>query len=126
MKTMAVCKATMLKLLMLKAVVWVVVLAVVLVKHSVVVVLSPSEPNVFLNNKKMVWQGVLTVDAYYMEMDMLMQRAHVRESLEMTLQRFLNGLRFNIKGIVRHHIYATMNELLHHAREAESQLAEEL
>ncbi|KAK1602200.1 hypothetical protein QYE76_018184 [Lolium multiflorum] len=43
----------------------------------------------------------------------------------MTLQRFLNGLRFNIKGIVRHHKYATMNELLHHAREAESQLAEE-
>ncbi|KAK1677889.1 hypothetical protein QYE76_038737 [Lolium multiflorum] len=71
-------------------------------------------------------QGVLTVDAYYMEMEMLMQRARVRESLEMTLQRFLNGLRFNIKGIMRHHSYATMNELLHHAREAESQLAEEL
>ncbi|KAK1681247.1 hypothetical protein QYE76_042095 [Lolium multiflorum] len=70
-------------------------------------------------------QGVMTVDAYYMEMEMLMQRARVRESLEMTLQRFLNGLRFNIKGIVRHHKYATMNELLHHAREAESQLAEE-
>ncbi|KAK1681468.1 hypothetical protein QYE76_042316 [Lolium multiflorum] len=69
--------------------------------------------------------GVLTVDAYYMEMEMLMQRARVRESLEMTMQRFLNGLRFNIKGIVRHHKYATMNELLHHAREAESQLAEE-
>ncbi|KAK1607904.1 hypothetical protein QYE76_031577 [Lolium multiflorum] len=70
-------------------------------------------------------QGVLTVDAYYMEMEMLMQRARVREPLEMTMQRFLNGLRFNIKGIVRHHKYATMNELLHHAREAESQLAEE-
>ncbi|KAK1681163.1 hypothetical protein QYE76_042011 [Lolium multiflorum] len=70
-------------------------------------------------------QGVMTVDAYYMEMEMLMQRARVRESLEMTLQRFLNGLKFNIKGIVRHHKYATMNELLHHAREAESQLAEE-
>ncbi|KAK1660860.1 hypothetical protein QYE76_049019 [Lolium multiflorum] len=71
-------------------------------------------------------QGVLTVDAYYMEMEMLMQRARVRESLQMTLHRFLNGLRFNIKGIVCHHSYATMNELLHHAREAESQLAEEL
>ncbi|KAK1628072.1 hypothetical protein QYE76_002387 [Lolium multiflorum] len=70
-------------------------------------------------------QGVMTVDAYYMEMEMLMQRARVRESLEMTMQRFLNGLKFNIKGIVRHHKYATMNELLHHAREAESQLAEE-
>jgi hypothetical protein len=30
-----------------------------------------------------------------------------------------------IKGIVRHHHYNTMNELLHHAREVESQLAEE-
>ncbi|KAK1607777.1 hypothetical protein QYE76_031450 [Lolium multiflorum] len=70
-------------------------------------------------------QGVMTVDAYYMEMEMLMQRARVRESLEMTLQRFLNGLKFNIKGIVRHHSYTTMNELLHHAREAESQLADE-
>ncbi|KAK1664366.1 hypothetical protein QYE76_052525 [Lolium multiflorum] len=71
-------------------------------------------------------QGVMTVDAYYMEMEMLMQRARVRESLEMTLQRFLNGLKFNIKGIVRHHSYTTMNELLHHAREAESQLTEEV
>ncbi|KAK1694508.1 hypothetical protein QYE76_011205 [Lolium multiflorum] len=70
-------------------------------------------------------QGVMTVDAYYMQMEMLMHRARFRESLEMTLQRFLNGLKFNIKGIVRHHSYTTMNELLHHAREAESQLAEE-
>ncbi|KAK1660230.1 hypothetical protein QYE76_048389 [Lolium multiflorum] len=32
---------------------------------------------------------------------------------------------YDIKGIVRHHSYTTMNELLHHAREAEAQLAEE-
>ena len=70
-------------------------------------------------------QGSLTVDAYYMEMEMLLQRARVRESAEMTMQRFLHGLKYNIKGIVRHHQYNTMNELLHHAREAESQLAEE-
>ncbi|KAK1620159.1 hypothetical protein QYE76_025676 [Lolium multiflorum] len=36
--------------------------------------------------------GVKTVDEYYMEMEMLMQRGRVRESLEMTMQRFLNGL----------------------------------
>jgi hypothetical protein len=70
-------------------------------------------------------QGTMTVDAYYMEMEMLLQRARVRESIEMTMQRFLHGLKYNIKGIVRHHSYNTMNELLHHAREAESQLAEE-
>ncbi|KAK1620572.1 hypothetical protein QYE76_026089 [Lolium multiflorum] len=70
-------------------------------------------------------QGVKTVDEYYMEMEMLMQRDRVRESLEMTMNHFLNGLKYDIKGIVRHYSYTTMNELLHHAREAESQLADE-
>ncbi|KAK1662362.1 hypothetical protein QYE76_050521 [Lolium multiflorum] len=70
-------------------------------------------------------QGVKTVDEYYMEMEMLMQRGRVRESLEMTMQRFLNGLKYDVKGIVRHYTYTNMNQLLHHAREAESQLAEE-
>ena len=54
-----------------------------------------------------------------------MQRARIRESIEMTMQRFLNNLKLPIKSIVRHHKYETMNELLHHAREAESQLAKE-
>ncbi|KAK1608010.1 hypothetical protein QYE76_031683 [Lolium multiflorum] len=108
-----------------------VVLVVVLGMVSVVVVLSPSEPAVFLHNRKtMVWltllrQGTLTVDAYFIEMEMLMQRGRVRESLEMMMQRFLHGPKYTIKGIVRHHCYTNMNELLHHAREAEAQLAEE-
>ncbi|KAK1645992.1 hypothetical protein QYE76_063797 [Lolium multiflorum] len=38
-------------------------------------------------------QGVKTVDEYFMEMEMLMQCGRVRESLEMTMQRFLNGLK---------------------------------
>ncbi|KAK1631602.1 hypothetical protein QYE76_005917 [Lolium multiflorum] len=42
-------------------------------------------------------QGVKTVDEYYMEMEMLMQRGRVRESLEMTMQRFLNGLNWLTK-----------------------------
>ncbi|KAK1614782.1 hypothetical protein QYE76_020299, partial [Lolium multiflorum] len=69
-------------------------------------------------------QGVNTVDEYFMEMEMLMQRGRIRESLEMTMQRFLHGLKYDIKGIVRYHSYITMNELLDHAREAEAQLAE--
>jgi hypothetical protein len=68
---------------------------------------------------------VKTVDEYYMEMEMLMQRGRVKESLEMTMTRFLNGLKYDIKGIVRHYSYTTMNELLHHTREAESQLDDE-
>src|SRR3954463_3608548 len=70
-------------------------------------------------------QGTMSVDAYYMEMEMLLQRARVREEVEMTMQHFLHGLKFNIKSIVRHHQYYNMNDLLHLAREAESQLAEE-
>ncbi|KAK1600884.1 hypothetical protein QYE76_018236 [Lolium multiflorum] len=73
----------------------------------------------------LLMQGVKTVDEYYMEMEMLMQRGRVRESLEMTMQRFLNGSKYDVKGIVRHYTYTNMNQLLHHAREAESQLAEE-
>src|SRR3954462_16015507 len=70
-------------------------------------------------------QGTMSIDAYYMEMEMLLQRARVHEEVEMTMQRFLHGLKFNIKSIVRHHAYYNMNDLLHLAREAESQLAEE-
>jgi hypothetical protein len=54
-------------------------------------------------------QGVLTVDAYYKEMKLLMQRSRVHESIQMTMQRFLHGLRLPIKNIVRHHAYNDMN-----------------
>ncbi|KAK1617099.1 hypothetical protein QYE76_022616 [Lolium multiflorum] len=70
-------------------------------------------------------QGVKIVDEYYMEMESLIQRGRGRESLEMIMQRFLHGLKYDIKGIVRFQSYTTMNGLLHHAREAEAQLAEE-
>ncbi|KAK1620859.1 hypothetical protein QYE76_026376 [Lolium multiflorum] len=75
--------------------------------------------------KELMQARVMTVDAYYMEMEMLMQRGRVRESPQMTMRRFLHGLKYNNKGIVRHHHYTTMNELLHHAREAEAQFVEE-
>jgi hypothetical protein len=70
-------------------------------------------------------QGFLTVDAYYKETELLMQRSQVQESIQMTMQWFLHGLRLPIKNIVQHHTYNDMNQLLHHAMEAEAQLAEE-
>ena len=70
-------------------------------------------------------QGTMSVDAYFQEMEMILQRARVREEPEQTMQRFLSGLQYKIKSIVRHLQYFDMNELLHHAREAEAQLAEE-
>jgi hypothetical protein len=70
-------------------------------------------------------QGSLSIDAYDMEMELLMQRSRVQESSRMTLQRFLHGLRLPTKNIVMHHTYNDMNKLLHHALEAEAQLADE-
>ncbi len=54
-----------------------------------------------------------------------MQRARVREAPDQTMQRFLSGLQFKIKSIVRHVQYNDMTELLHQAREAEKRLAED-
>ena len=56
---------------------------------------------------------------------MIMQHAKVREEPEQTMHRFLLGLSFNIKRIVRHHQYGDVQDLLHQAREAELQLAED-
>ncbi|KAK1604493.1 hypothetical protein QYE76_028166 [Lolium multiflorum] len=44
-------------------------------------------------------QGVKTVDEYFMEMEMLMQRGRVRESLQMTMQRFLHGLNKPVSNV---------------------------
>jgi len=65
-------------------------------------------------------QGTSSVDEYYKEMELIMQRAKVREEPEQTMQRFLSGLNFNVKRIVRHYQYAEIEDLLHQAREAES------
>jgi hypothetical protein len=54
-----------------------------------------------------------------------MQLSRVQESVQMTLQRFLHGLRLPIKNILMHNTYNDMNHLLHHAMEAEAQFAEE-
>jgi hypothetical protein len=43
----------------------------------------------------------------------------MREQPEQTMQRFIAGLNYNIKRIVRHHQYFDMTNLLHQAREAE-------
>jgi hypothetical protein len=64
-------------------------------------------------------QGPLSVDDYFQEMELILQRARVREQPKQTMQRFLAGLNYNIKRIVRHHQYFDMIDLLHHAREAE-------
>ena len=39
-------------------------------------------------------QGSKSVDAYYKEMELILQRARVREAPDQTMQRFLAGLQF--------------------------------
>ena len=39
-------------------------------------------------------QGTKSVDAYYKEMELILQRARVREAPDQTMQRFLSGLQF--------------------------------
>ena len=63
-------------------------------------------------------QGVKYVDAYYKEMELILQRARVREALEQTMQCFLSGFQFKIRSIVGHVPYSDMIDLLHQAREA--------
>lgn len=70
-------------------------------------------------------QGIRSVDEYYQEMELIIQRARVREAEEQTMQRFLSGLNYQIKRIVKHYPYTNIIELLHQAREAETQLAED-
>src|SRR3954464_5148519 len=70
-------------------------------------------------------QGVSSVDEYYKEMELIMQRARVREDPEQTMQRFLAGLSYNIKRIVRHYQYQDIEDLLHQAREVELQVEED-
>jgi hypothetical protein len=81
--------------------------------------------HLFFDRLTQLKQVFLFVDAYYKEMELLMQRSRLQESTRMTLQRFLHGLGLHIKNIVRYHTYNDMNQLLHHAMEAEAQLVEE-
>ena len=67
-------------------------------------------------------QGSKSVNAYYKDVELTLQRARVREASDQTMQRFLAGLQFKIKSIVRHTQYNDMTDLLHQAREAEKRL----
>jgi hypothetical protein len=59
------------------------------------------------------------------EMVLIMQHAWVHEPAEQTMQQFLSGLTYQIRRIVRHHLYKNMAQLLHQACEAKASLAEE-
>ena len=67
-------------------------------------------------------QGSVTVEDYYMELEVAMIRANVEEDQEATVARFIGGLNPEIADVVdlRHHV--EMEELLHRAIKVEKQL----
>jgi len=71
-------------------------------------------------------QGVRSVDEYYKEMEISRIRAHVEESQEQSMARFLNGLNYPIKKIVEFQPYTNLVELVHQATKAERHVLEEL
>ena len=59
-------------------------------------------------------------------MESTLSRAHIVESEEQSMARFLNGLTYPIKKIVEFQPYENLVELVHQAMKAERQVAEEL
>ena len=71
-------------------------------------------------------QGLKTVDEYYKEMESTLSRAHIVESEEQSMARFLNGLTNPIRKIVEFQPYENLVELVHQTMKVEHQVAEEL
>ena len=70
-------------------------------------------------------QGSRTVDEYFKEMEMLIQRANVEEDEETTMVRFIDGLNRPIANTLRLQTYIDLEEAVHKAIEIEQQLKEQ-
>ena len=70
-------------------------------------------------------QGSKTVDEYFKEMEMLIQRANVEEDEETTMVRFIDGLNRPIANTLRLQTYIDLEEAVHKAIEIEQQLKEQ-
>ena len=70
-------------------------------------------------------QGSRTVDEYFKEMEMLIQRANVEEDEETTMVRFIDGLNRPIANTLRLQTYIDLEEAVHKAVEIEQQLKEQ-
>uniref|UniRef100_A0A1J3CPU8 CCHC-type domain-containing protein n=1 Tax=Noccaea caerulescens TaxID=107243 RepID=A0A1J3CPU8_NOCCA len=67
-------------------------------------------------------QGTKSVDEYYQDMEIMKLRAHVEESQEATMSRFLGGLNQEIHDIVEMQNCGSLEEMLHKSILAEQQL----
>ena len=83
-------------------------------------------PNHYYRNlyKKLqrLTQGSRSVEDYYKEMKIAMIRANLKESREITMARFLNGLNREIVDKVELQHYVEIEEMVHKAIKIEQQL----
>ncbi|RDY04103.1 hypothetical protein CR513_12224, partial [Mucuna pruriens] len=67
-------------------------------------------------------QGSMSVHNYYKEMKIAMTRANVKEDREVTMTRFIGGLKKEITDVVELQHYMEIEDLLHKAIQVERQL----
>ncbi|RDX68846.1 hypothetical protein CR513_52120, partial [Mucuna pruriens] len=67
-------------------------------------------------------QGSISVQDYYKEMEIAMTRANVKENREVTMARFIRGLKKEIVDVVELQHYIEIEDLLHKAIQVERQL----
>ncbi|RDY00592.1 hypothetical protein CR513_16210, partial [Mucuna pruriens] len=67
-------------------------------------------------------QGFMSVQKYYEEMKVAMTRANVKEDQEVTMVRFIGGLKREIGDVVELQHYMEIEDLLHKAIQVERQL----
>ncbi|XP_068476943.1 uncharacterized protein [Phaseolus vulgaris] len=68
-------------------------------------------------------QGTLIVDAYFKELEMLLLKVEMHNTVEAKIARFVSGLRRDIQDVVELHEYSALGSLVHLAMKVESQLA---
>ncbi|KAL0420475.1 UNVERIFIED_CONTAM: hypothetical protein Slati_3070400 [Sesamum latifolium] len=74
------------------------------------------------NHLQHLTQGSKSVDEYYKEMEIAINRTNIMEDNEATMAHFLHGLNWNIADIVEMHHYVELEEMVHQAIKVEQQL----
>ncbi|KAK5820315.1 hypothetical protein PVK06_025361 [Gossypium arboreum] len=74
-----------------------------------------------LTRLQLLVQGNQSVDEYFKEMEMLIQRANIQEDEEITIVRFVNGLNVSIANALNLDTYIDLEEMVHKAIEIEQQ-----
>ena len=74
------------------------------------------------NKLQRLYQGSVSVDDYYKEMEISLIRENIKETNEATMARFFNGLNRDIQDVVELQSYNNMDELIHRVMKVEQQL----